>query len=358
MRAWVCHHLAADRSGLRLEADWPEPPEPGPGEVRVAMTATALNYPDLLMLSGGYQFKPELPFIPGVEGCGVIDEVGEGLSGDLIGQRVIVGARQGLLAERVTVSARQVRPVPAGLHDEEAAAHTVGALTAYVALVQRGRLRPSERVLVLGAGGGMGLAAVGVAKAMGAAVTAASASEAKLDAARGQGAGETVLVDRGDPAAALAACKGRFDVVFDPLGGAFVPPGLAALDWNGRYLVAGFVAGQPVPFATNRALLKGIEIIGVRAGENARRDPAAGREADAAIDRLAEAGMRPVVGMRVGLEEAERLFAAMAEGVLVGKGVVVSCEFATEASRQSHNVAASPGAEDDQKFIDSISIGI
>jgi NADPH:quinone reductase len=356
LRAWVCHELAADRSGLRFETDWPEPPEPGAGEVRVAMTATALNYPDLLMLSGGYQFRPDLPFIPGVEGCGVIDEVGEGLSGDLIGQRVIVGARQGLLAERVTVSARQVRPVPAGLHDEEAAAHTVGALTAYVALVQRGRLRPSERVLVLGAGGGMGLAAVGVAKAMGAVVTAVAASEAKLEAARGQGATETVLVDRADPAAALVACKGRFDVVFDPLGGAFVPAGLAALDWNGRYLVTGFVAGQPAPFATNRALLKGIEIIGVRAGENARRDPAAGREADAAIDRLAEAGMRPVVGMRVPLAAADEVLAAMAAGVLVGKGVVTFQSFADEARRQSLAVANAPGAADDQAFIDSVSI--
>ncbi len=319
MRAWVCHELTTDRSGLRFEQDWPEPGEPGPGQVRVAMTAAALNYPDLLMLSGGYQFKPEVPFIPGTEGCGIIDEVGEGLAGELIGERVIVGARSGLLAEHVTVDASQVRPVPHGLHDDEAAAHTVGSLTAYVALAQRGRLKAGDRLLVLGAGGGMGLAAVAVGRALGAHVTAVASRDAKLAAASAAGAAELLRIDRTSPD--LSSLKGRIDVVYDPLGGPYLAPALRTLAWGGRYLVVGFVAGIPPAVQPNHLLIKGVELMGVRAGEQGRQDPEAGQAARAAIDALADAGLRPHIGLRAPLAEADRLFAAMADGSLIGKAV-------------------------------------
>ncbi len=321
LRAWICHQLSEDRAGLRFEPDWPDPAEPGPNQLRVRLTAAALNYPDLLMLSGGYQYKPELPFIPGVEACGIIDEVGEGLLGDLIGERVIVGARSGCLAEFVTVEASQVRPVPAGLHDDEAAAHTVGALTAYVALAVRGRLQRGERVLVLGAGGGMGLAAVGVAKSLGAQVIAAASSAEKLDAAREAGAHDVMILDRSNPD--LDPLKGQIDVVYDPVAGTAFEPALRTLKWNGRYLVVGFVGGHPAPLPLNRLLLKGIEVIGVRAGEQGRRSPEAGRAHIEAIDDLAERGLRPYIGLRMPLDRADELFAAMAEGRLTGKAVAL-----------------------------------
>lgn len=319
MRAWVCHDLTVDRRGLRFEPDWPEPPEPGPNQLRVRLTAAAINYPDLLMLSGGYQHKPELPFIPGVEACGVIDEVGEGLLGDLIGERVIVGARSGCLAELITVDAAQVRPVPAGLHDDEAAAHTAGTLTAYVALAVRGRLVAGERVLILGAGGGMGLAAVATAKALGAMVIAVTTSADKADAIRAAGADEVVAISREAPD--LPELKATIDLVYDPVGGAVFAPALATLKWSGRYLVVGFVAGQPAPLPLNRLLIKGVEVIGVRAGEQGRRDPAAGVEARRAIDALADGGLRPHIGLKLPLERADELFAAMAAGTIVGKAV-------------------------------------
>ncbi len=321
MRAWVCHHLAPDRSGLRFETDWPEPPVPGAGEVSVALTAASLNYPDLLMLSGGYQFRPELPFIPGMEGCGVITAVGEGLSGELIDERVLVGGRGGCLAERMTIPAATLRIVPEALHDDEAAAHSVGALTAYVALAVRGRMQPGERVLVLGAGGGMGLAAVRMAVALGATVVAAASSPEKLAAATVCGAQETLLIDRAAPD--FSAYKGAFDLVFDPVGGAAVLPALRTLRWGGRYLIIGFVAGAPVPVPLNRLLLAGIELVGVRAGEYARQVPGAGPRHMRAIDALAAEGkINPYIGLRVPLEAADTAFAAMAEGRLIGKAVV------------------------------------
>ena len=143
MRAIVCHELTPDRSGLRFHPDWPEPPTPGPAEVQVAVSHAALNYPDLLMLAGGYQFRPELPFIPGTEASGLVTATGPGAEA-WAGRSVIIGARSGGFAERMTLPAAQVRAVPVGLSPAEAAAFTVGALTAWVGLMVRGRLRSSS----------------------------------------------------------------------------------------------------------------------------------------------------------------------------------------------------------------------
>ncbi|MCA3254381.1 MAG: zinc-binding dehydrogenase, partial [Alphaproteobacteria bacterium] len=176
-----------------------------------------------------------------------------------------------------------------------------------------------ERVLVLGAGGGMGLAAVAIAAALGAEVVAAAASDDKLAAAKAAGAAQLLKVDRAAPD--FAAIKDSIDIVFDPLGGPFLMPALRALRWGGRHLVVGFVAGHSDPVPPNRLLIKGLELIGVRAGETGRQDPVLGRAARDAIDGLAEKGMRPHIGASVALERADELFAAMAAGRLVGKAV-------------------------------------
>lgn len=319
MQAWVVRELAG-LGALRLE-EVPAPPAPAAGEVTLDVLAVGLNFPDLLMLSGGYQFRPALPFTPGMEGVGRVVAVGEGVAADLLGARLLLGARCGLLAGQVTLPLAALRPAPDTLDDLEAAAFAVGALTAHVALVERGRLAAGEHLLVLGAGGGMGLAAVAMGKALGARVTAVASSAAKLALARKAGADAVLLVDRTAPE--LASLKGEVDLLFDPVGGVLVMPALATLRWGGRYLVVGFAGGMPAPLALNRLLLRGVEMIGVRAGEAGRQDPAAGRRHLHAIDALAAQGrLRPIIGMVTPMAHADRAFAAMADGTLGGKAVV------------------------------------
>lgn len=319
MQSWVVDRL--EGVGALALRDLPEPHAPAAGEVTVAVGAVGLNYPDLLMLSGGYQYRPALPFTPGMEGVGRIIAVGEDVSADLLGHRLLLAGRTGLLAERVTLPLSSLREVPELFSDAEAAAFTTGALTAWVALVPRGRIAAGEHLLVLGAGGGMGLAAVSLGKALGARVTAVASHPAKLAAAQRAGADAVVLVDRAAPD--LSALKGSCDLVFDPVGGAAVVPALKALRRGGRYLVIGFVAGPPVLVPTNLALLKEIEILGVRAGEAGRQEPALGRRALAEIDRIAAAGsLGPLIGLLVPFGRAPEAFAAMAAGSLVGKAVI------------------------------------
>jgi NADPH2:quinone reductase len=316
MRALVCHELAPDRAGLRVHVDWPEPPSPGPGQYLIAVRAVGLNYPDHLMLEGGYQYRPDLPFIPGTEGCGVVLAAGEGAPLPP-GTRVLIGARSGLMADRITLPASAVRPVPAGLDDAEAACFTVGALTAWVGLMVRGRLKAGERVLVAGAGGGMGRSAVQLAAHMGAHVVALASTAERAAIALAAGAHEAHVVPRD----ASALPVGDFDLVFDPVGGALALPMIRALRRGGRYAIIGFTAGRPAPVPLNRLLLKEIELVGVRAGEQGRQDPAAGAAHIAAIDALG-AVLRPHIGLAVPLERAAEAFAAMAGAALTGKAVI------------------------------------
>lgn len=316
MRAAVCHFLAEDRSGLCVETGWPEPPAPGAGEVTVAMTHAGLNFPDLLMLSGGYQFRPDLPFVPGVEGAGHIVAVGEDVSGELIGERVIVGARSGCLAERLTLPLAAVRSVPGGLHDAAAAGFTVAALTAWVGLVERGRLQANERVLVCGAGGGMGWAAVQLVVARGGLPIAATSDPAKCEPLRALGA-KVIIVDRAAPAFEIR----DIDIVFDPVGGALTLPAMRTLRWGGRHLMIGFAGGDIPRLPLNRLLLKGIEVVGVRAGEAGRQDASAGAAHIRAIDALADR-LTPHVGLTVALEDVGEAFAVLAAGKVTGKAVV------------------------------------
>ncbi len=319
MLALCCDTLTGELSGVSVrEAAMPVR---APGEVMVRVLAAALNFPDLLMTRGGYQFRPDMPFILGTEACGIVEETDD-LT--LYGKRVIVSARQGCAAEYMCLPLSQARLAPGRLNSAEAAALTVTGLTAWVGLITRGRLKSGETLLVLGGGSGVGLAAVDVALSTGAHVIAVASSEEKLLPATKRGARAIVVPRAGISAADLKAAIGRMvDMVFDPIGAALAEPALRSLAWRGRYLVIGFAGGAIPKIPLNLALLKGIEIIGVRAGEYARQEPAAGAAHLAAIDDLAARGLLvPHIGMAVPMACGLDALRAMASGKLVGKAVL------------------------------------
>jgi NADPH2:quinone reductase len=307
-KAVVCRELGPPES-LRLE-HFASAPLPS-GQVRVAIHAAGINFPDILMAAGDYQLKPELPFTPGVEAAGEVTEV-NGAAGIAIGDRVIVKMRHGAYADEAVVTRAQLTPMPSTFDYAEAATFLGGHGTAYHALVDRGQLRPGEVLLVHGAGGGVGLAAVEMGKMLGATVIAAASSEEKLDAATAKGADHVVLYPREpfrDAVKRLTDGRGA-DVVFDPVGGAVFEDSMRCIAWGARLLVIGFTGGIGLA-RTNLLLIKGASVLGVRAGEAVRRNPAAGEARIRKLLEWAEAGkLRPHVSHRLPLEnyaEAMRL---------------------------------------------------
>jgi NADPH2:quinone reductase len=321
MKAMVCRQLGAGLDVLQLE-DVPEP-QPAPGEVRVRLRAASLNYPDILMLRGEYQFKPPLPFSPGMEGAGVVDAVGDGVDTVRTGDAVVLGARYGCFAESVVVSASAVRPKPERLSFEAAAAYPAAYLTAWVALVRRAALQPGETLLVHGASGGVGLATVDLGRHLGARVIATTGRAEKLAALRAAGANEA-LVAPGfrDDVKALTGGRGA-DVVFDPVGGEVFDESVRCIAFDGRLLVVGFTSGRIPSIGVNMPLIKGFSVVGVRAGEYGRVFPERGRENLAAVDALAGSGaISPHVDSVFPLEQAVGAMQRLLERQVIGKVVL------------------------------------
>lgn len=322
MRAVICHRLDGPRA-LRIEAL--PAPALGPGEVRVAMRAAAVNFPDLLMTRGLYQLRPALPFVLGLEGAGVVVECAADVDGWRPGDRVIARLRPGTFAEELVLPAARLIAAPANFDDAEAAAFTVAYRTAYHALVTRGRLRAGDVLLVHGAAGGVGLAAVELGHRLGARIIATGGDDAKLGVATAKGAAHTVNYrkhDFGEAVLALTRGKGA-DLVFDPVGGKVFQRSLDCLAWGGRLLVVGFASGSIATAASDRLRDRGASLIGVRVGEHGRRDPAAERRLFAALHRMAEAGqVRPHISHRLPLPRATEALELMEARRIVGKAVL------------------------------------
>ena len=328
MRAMICDAIRDTIGGLKL-ADLPTP-EPDPGEVRVRLRAAAVNFPDLLMLQGKYQFKPALPFIPGVEGAGEIAALGAGVDTLRLGERVMVGARLGTYAEAIVVPANAVRAIPATFDFAEAAAFRAAYNTAYVALVRRGNLRTGETLLVHGASGGVGLAAVELGRHLGATVIATAGSDDKLAIVTAKGAHHVINYTTsegklgGFREAVKALTQGRgADVIYDPVGGDVFDESVRCIAPEGRLLVIGFAGGRIPTVGVNMPLIKEFSIIGVRAGEYGRRHPEQGRENLDALDALANAGkLRPHIFARLPLEQGNEAQALLATRKVIGKVVL------------------------------------
>ena len=287
----------------------------------MAVHAAGINFSDLLMAAGEYQLKPELPFTPGVEAAGEVTEIASGVSAVAVGDRVIVRMRYGAHADEAVVAPAQLTRSPSNFDYAESATFLAAYGAAHHALVDRGQLQPGKVLLVHGAGGGVGLAAVEMGKMLGAIVIAAASSEEKLAVAKARGTDHLVLYAREpfrDTVKRITDGRGA-DVVFDPVGGEVLENSQRCIAWGARILVIGFTGGIGLA-RTNLLLIKGASVLGVRAGEAARRDPAAGEARTRALLKWAEEGKtRPHISHRLPLEDYARAMRLLIDRKAIGR---------------------------------------
>ena len=324
MHAWLC----SDPSGVEA-LEWKElpTPQPGPGQVRVAIKAASLNFPDLLIVQNRYQIKPPLPFVPGAEYAGVVEALGEGVTNLQPGQPVACLAGTGGFGTHTLAPAELCLPLPPGFPFVDAAAFIMTYATSYHALLDRGQLQAGETVLVLGAAGGVGTAAIQIAKAAGARVIAAASTDEKCALCRQIGADATLNYSREnlrDTLKVLTGGRGP-DVVYDPVGGELAEPALRSIAWRGRYLVVGFAAGPIPALPLNLPLLKGASLVGVFWGDYARREP----QANAAMlmtlaQWYAQGRIKPVIDSILPLNELKAAYARMGARDMKGKLVLAT----------------------------------
>jgi NADPH2:quinone reductase len=312
--------------------DVPEP-VPGAGEVRIAVRACGVNFPDLLIIQDLYQYKPPRPFAPGAEVAGVVDAVGAGVGHVRAGDRVMLSPARGGMAQKTVGLAGNCWKIPDAMPFDEAAALLMTYGTSQHALKDRAQLKSGETLLVLGAAGGVGLAAVELGKAMGARIVAAASSAEKLALAREYGADECVQYPPGPldktEARALtdrfkAACGADgAQVIYDPVGGDYTEAALRAIGWQGRHLVVGFPAGIP-KLPLNLPLLKSCQIVGVFWGEFTTRYPAQHAANVAALMALyLEGRVKPAVTERFPLARGGEAIARLGSRQARGKVVVM-----------------------------------
>lgn len=321
-RAIVCRRLGLG-DGLALEQV--ERAALSTGTLRIRIEAAGLNFPDLLMAQGLYQFKPPLPFVPGMEAAGrVVETAGGGRYA--VGDAVFVMPRTGAFAEEIVVADGLVQPLPPGMTMDEGAAFGVASLTAFHALRTRADLKPGQTVLVLGASGGVGAATVQIAKALGATVIAAASSSVKLAFVEALGADHridyrTQVLE--DEVARITGGRGA-GVIVDPVG--WTPECLCrCVAFGGRILIAGFAGGTLPNYPANRLLLKGASLVGVRAGEAGRNDPAMRvREWGELFALTDKAGVRPAVTMRFPLADFRLALDELAGRRAMGR-IVLQC---------------------------------
>lgn len=324
MHAWLCENPVG------VDAlTWKElpTPEPGEGQVLVAIQAASLNFPDLLIVQNKYQMKPPPPFVPGSEYAGVIEAVGPGVTQLRVGQPVACLSGTGGFGTHTLAPAALCMPLPAGFPPVDAAAFIMIYATSYHALIDRGQLKAGETVLVLGAAGGVGTAAIQIAKAHGARVIAAASTDEKCELCKRLGADATIHYGRDnlrDAIKALTEGKGP-DVIYDPVGGDFAEPAFRSIAWRGRYLIVGFASGPIPALPLNLALLKGASLVGVFWGDFARREP----QANAAMmgtlaNWYAQGKVKPVIDAAMPMSELKAAYARMGSRAVMGKLVMVN----------------------------------
>jgi NADPH2:quinone reductase len=272
MKALQCTELGGPE---KLSVNEIDDPVIAAEHVIIDVRSASVNFPDVLMIQGLYQFQPPLPFTPGGESAGVISEVGEGVTDYKVGDKVFTASMIGGIAEKILTHQSTLRLIPEGMDYEIAAALSVTYGTSIYALKQRANIQPGETLLVLGASGGVGLATIQLGKAMGAKVIAAASSQEKIDICIANGADEAFIYPSGnldrdqqkELSNKIKELTGGLgpNVIYDPVGGSYAEPCLRSIAWDGRYLVIGFAAGadQIPKMPLNLTLLKGCQIVGV-----------------------------------------------------------------------------------------------
>ena len=324
MHAWLCENP------IGVEAlRWTElaATEPAPGQVRIAIHAASLNFPDLLTVQNKYQVKPPLPFVPGSEFSGVVDKLGDGVRHLKVGDAVATVGVSGGFATHACVDAARVMALPPAFDLDHAAAFVLTYGTTHHALIDRAALRSGETVLVLGAAGGVGSAAIQIAKAAGARVIAAASSDERCGFCSQIGADATVNTSRENLRDALkAATQGRGpEVIYDPVGGELAEAAFRSIAWRGRYLVIGFAAGPIPALPWNLALLKGASIVGVFWGDFVRREPKAFQQSLAELfSWYAQGKVKPAIDRRLPMSALIEAYARMASRQVRGKLLLVN----------------------------------
>jgi NADPH2:quinone reductase len=319
-KVMICRELG-EPEVLRLETFESKPL--AAGQVRVAVRAAGLNYPDVLMVAGQYQHKPPLPFIPGMEAAGDVTEVSADIGAVRVGDRVIVKSR-GVLTDELIVAPSSLAPMPRNFDYAQGATFLAAHGTAYYGLVDRARIKPGETLLVHGAAGGVGLAAVELGKVYGATVIAVASTEEKRAIARQRGADHTLLAGQPfrDKVKELTSGKG-VDVVFDPVGGAVFEESVRCINWGARLIIVGFLAGIGMA-RTNLVLIKNATVHGIRAGEAVRRDPSLGPPRQRDLMAFAEAGkISPNISHRLPLERTAEAMRLLIERKAIGRVAVI-----------------------------------
>jgi NADPH2:quinone reductase len=323
MRAIVCPDYGPP-SILTVE-EKPDP-TPGPGQVVVQHKAWGINFVDVLMCAGGYQHKPPVPFVPGLEAAGDVVALGAGVEDFAIGDRVMTSGRPGVFAELCALDLEQVHRMPSTFDYIQASGFRSAYMTAWNALTHGGRLQAGDVLVVHGAAGGVGLAAVHVGRLLGAQVIATAGSDEKLAVVKAQGADH--VINYSDPRVLRDAVKGLTDgrgadVIYDPVGGRVAEESLRCMNYGCRVVYIGFTGGPPAQIRSNLLLIKGATAVGFRAGEIGRRIPGLNEQTVATLTRLAEQGrLKPHVSHKVKWPDIQAAMKPIEDRTVIGKVVM------------------------------------
>jgi NADPH2:quinone reductase len=326
MKAMLCKAFGPPES-LVLE-ELPSKPLPV-GQVRILVHAAGVNFPDVLMIAGKYQFKPPFPFAPGSEVAGEVIETAPDVATPKRGDRVMAMVGAGGFADELVAPAGACMVLPASMDYVTAAGFSMTYGTSYYALVQRAAIQPGEFLLVHGAAGGVGTAALDIGRNLGAKLIATGGDDKKLERVAAQYGVEHVINYRNEPnwkdkVKALTMSQGA-DVIYDAVGGEILENSLRCVSWNGRVLVIGFASGEIPKVPANLVLLKNASLVGVFWGAWLARDPAVNRKNFATMFAWHEANkLKPIVSHTFPLAQAKDALYALIHREVVGKCVITT----------------------------------